>query len=402
MNHIKTDPSTGRKRCGCFKRCGGCQLDESYPDQLQRKNAKASRLLSSFGPVQPIVPMDVPYNYRAKVQTVYGFDRSGRVISGVYQSSGRRFTATDDCMLEDKRAQTVVRELKKLIKPLKLYPFDTQTGKGILRHTLIRTSPSTDQLMLVIVTSGPRLPAKNSLVTALREKCPFITTIVQNICTDPMPLTLGERENVLWGKGYIEDELCGCRFRISPRSFYQVNPAQTGKLYEVAVTAAGAGKGVTVIDAYCGTGTIGIICASRGAMVIGAESNEAACRDAAANARLNGVEDITFYARDAGEFLDEMARRGQRCDVLIMDPPRAGASLRFIRSIGRMRPGRVVYVSCKIETLKRDLDQLTKLGYRAESIRPFDMFPHTTSIETVISLVLDSSETHPPRRKSHE
>ncbi len=386
---IITDSATGEKRCRCFKRCGGCQLDMSYKQQLEWKQQKAERMLSKFAPVQPVMGMDSPYNYRSKVQTVYGYDRSRRLISGIYQSSNRRFTAVDDCMLEDKRAQKIVTAFKKLMRDFKLTPYDVNTGRGLVRHTLIRSSFTTGEIMLVIVTAGAVFPAKKNFVRAMLKACPELTAIVHNICPDGMPLTLGERSVDLYGRGYIEDELCGCRFRISPHSFYQVNPLQTEKLYTTAVEQAGISQGTKVIDAYCGTGTIGIICAKNGAQVTGVELNASACKDAAANARLNGLESIRFFNADAGQFMRELAQKGESCDVLIMDPPRAGASREFIESAGVLSPDRVVYISCKIETLERDLRLLKKQGYKAEFIQPVDMFAHTTGIETVAVLCKD-------------
>ncbi|MBR1863309.1 MAG: 23S rRNA (uracil(1939)-C(5))-methyltransferase RlmD [Ruminococcus sp.] len=384
MNRKKTAVRPGGQRvCRAFKRCGGCQLSESYEQQVERKQAKAERMLSKFTKVRPMLTMDDPYNYRCKVQNVYGTDRSGRIISGVYQSSGQKLTAVEDCMLEDRRAQAIVADIRKLMRPLKIAPYDNRTGQGILRHTLIRTSPSTGQVMLVMVTPGAMFPAKKNFIRAMTEKHPELTTIVQNVCRDPMPLTLGDRDIVMHGPGFIEDLLCGCRFRISPQSFYQVNPKMTGKLYETALSAAGIGQGIRVLDAYCGTGTIGIICAKRGAKVEGVELDPSACRDAVANAKLNGLENVRFCCADAGEFMRQQAQEGSRFDVLILDPPRAGASPEFIKSAGICGPDRIVYISCKIESLERDIRLFARQGYRAVYLQPVDMFPHTMGIETV-------------------
>ena len=373
-------------QCRCFKQCGGCQLQEPYAAQLQRKQQKAERMLSAFAPVSRIIGMDEPYFYRNKVQNVYGTDRKHRIISGVYQASGRKLTAADACLLEDRRAAPIVQTLKKLMHDLRIPPYDLQSGIGLLRHTLIRTSRSTGEVMLVLVTAAPMLPAKKNLVRALLAAHPEITTVVQNICPDGLPLTLGQRSITLYGEGWIEDILCGCRFRISPASFYQVNPVQTEVLYNTAIRAAGIRRGTTVIDAYCGTGTIGMIAAKNGADVIGVEQNHAAVRDAVANAKRNGLRNIHFVEDDAGAFMQKMAAEQQHCDVLMMDPPRAGASQAFLRSAGKLAPRRIVYVSCKIETLARDLALLKKERYRAVRIQPVDMFPHTTGIENVCLL----------------
>ena len=343
-------------------------------------------MLSKFAPVKPIIGMKEPYYYRNKVQNVYAIGRNRRIISGVYQSSSRRLTAEEGCLLEDRRAAPIVQTLKKLMWDMRIPPYDLRSGMGLLRHTLIRTSRTTNQIMLVLVTAAAVLPSKKNLVHALVSAHPEITTIVQNICPDGMPLTLGPRSITLFGKGYIEDDLCGCRFRISPASFYQVNSVQTEVLYNTALRAAGIKAGVTVIDAYCGTGTIGMIAAKAGAEVIGVEQNHAAVRDAVENAKRNQLTNIRFAEDDAGRFMQQMAAQKQSCDVLIMDPPRAGASPEFLHSAAKLRVKKIVYVSCKIETLERDLLILQKEGYRAVMIQPVDMFPHTTGIENVCVL----------------
>lgn len=388
-NHVTTDKTTGTKRCSCFKRCGGCQLDMPYEKQLEWKQDKAERMLSKFCKVNRIIGMDEPYNYRNKVQTVLRLNQRKQLISGVFQSSSHSLTATDDCMLEDKHCQAVLQTVKKLMQSFKIMPFDEKSEKGHIRHVLMRYSQATGQLMVCVVTVSALLPSKNNFVKALTKAHPEITTIVQNICTNPMPLTLGERQNILYGKGYIEDIVCGKKFRISPASFYQVNSAQTEKLYTEAIKAAQLSKRDTVIDAYCGTGTIGILCADKVREVMGAELNKAACRDAAVNAKINGLDNISFVNADASEFMEQLANNGKKVDVLIMDPPRAGSDRRFLDCAAKLSPSRIVYVSCKIETLERDLKILRKLGYKVKAIQPVDMFPHTTGIETVCMLYRD-------------
>ncbi len=384
--HTITDKTTGEKKCGCFKRCGGCQLDMPYKQQLEWKQSKADRMLSGFCRVGEIIPMHYPYNYRNKVQTVYRCNGSKQIISGVYQSSSRTLTAVDDCMLEDKTASKIVGELKKLLISFRIMPYDEKTGKGLLKHTLIRTAKNTGQVMLVLVMASPIFPSKHNFVKALLQKCPEITTVIRNVNPDGLPLTLGGRSEVMFGSGSIVDELCGCKFIISPESFYQVNTEQTRKLYETAVKAADIKTGTRVIDAYCGVGTIGMICARQGAQVTAVESNPNAVKDAIANAKLNRLKNIRFHNADATDFLCGLADRGEKADVVILDPPRAGSSPEFIQAVGQLSPDSVVYVSCKIETLERDIKLFSKQGYRAVYIQPVDMFPHTTGIETVVLL----------------
>ncbi|MDE6149846.1 MAG: 23S rRNA (uracil(1939)-C(5))-methyltransferase RlmD, partial [Ruminococcus sp.] len=334
-----------KKMCKHFKKCGGCQLDMPYDEQIQWKQQKAERMLSKFAKVEPIIPMEKPYNYRNKVQTVFRKIKKNEILSGVYQSSSGNIVAVDDCKLESKESQKIVSAFKLLMKSFKIMPFDEKTGKGLVRHVLVKNSLHTEEIMLCIVTSTPVFPSKKQFVNAIIKKCPEITTIVHNVCTNPMPLTLGTKEYVLFGKGYIEDVICGCKFRISSQSFYQVNPIQTEKLYNIAINNAQLKNTDVVIDAYCGTGTIGIICASHVKKVIGAELNKTACKDAVANAKLNNLENITFYNCDAGQFMDEYAKKNEKADVVILDPPRAGASKNFLCSLAKLSPERVIYIS---------------------------------------------------------
>lgn len=222
--HTTIDKSTGEKKCSCFKRCGGCQLDKAYAQQIEWKQAKADRMLSRFCRPQQIITMDYPYNYRNKVQTVYKVNSSKRIVSGVYQSSTHSMVITDDCFLEDIRAQQIVATFKELMVDFRILPYNEESGQGLLKHTLIRTSQTTGEVMLVLVTATPIFPAKKNFVKAITEKHPYITTIVQNVNKGRVPLTLGDRDIIMYGKGYITDEFCGCKFRISPHSFYQVNP----------------------------------------------------------------------------------------------------------------------------------------------------------------------------------
>lgn len=267
----------------------------------------------------------------------------------------------------------------------KMTTYNEDTRRGFLRHILVKCGFATNQVMLVLVTGKPMFPSKNNFVKAIREKFPEITTIVQNINPYQTNLVLGDRENVLYGKGYIEDILCGCRFRISPKSFYQINPVQTEVLYSTAIKYADLKGDEIVLDTYCGIGTIGIIAAKNGAgKVIGVELNGDAVRDAIVNAKANGLKNIRFYKGDAGDFMRAAADEDEKPDVVFMDPPRAGSSEVFLDSLIKMSPKTVVYVSCNPETMARDLRYLEqKSKYRARKIQPVDMFPHTNHIECV-------------------
>lgn len=374
-------------RCPHAKKCGGCQLQNlSYPQQLQYKQVKCIRLLGSFCHVDEILGMETPYHYRNKVQAAFARTRGGKIISGVYQAASRRVVAVESCLIEDEKADEIIGTVRMLLGQFHLLPYDPDTGKGFLRHVLVKRGFKSGQIMVVLVTGSPVFPGKQAFVRALLNKHPEITTILQNVNGAHTGLVLGEREFVLYGPGKIEEQLGDCTFQISAKAFYQINPVQTEVLYKKALEFAALDGTQTVIDAYCGTGTIGIFAAGRAKQVIGVELNGDAVSDARENAKLNDVQNIRFFKADAGEFMTGMAKAGEKADVVLMDPPRAGSDRAFLSSLLTLAPKRVVYVSCNPETLRRDLVFLSKNGYRVRKIQPVDMFPHTKHIETVAVL----------------
>lgn len=392
MEPLKKQGETPEKNpnpCPLYRKCGGCQLQNMpYARQLLWKQNFVQKLLGGFCAVNPIIGMKEPYHYRNKVQAAYALDRSKRIISGVYQSSTHRVVPVESCMIEDKKADEILVTIRRLMKSFKLTPYNEVTGRGFLRHVLVKRGFQSGQIMVVLVAATPIFPARNNFVRALLKEHPDITTILLNLNDKYTSMVLGEREMVLYGDGTIEDTLCGCVFRISAKSFYQINPVQTEVLYRHAIKAAGLSGKETVIDAYCGIGTIGLIAAKQAGSVIGVELNGDAVRDAIKNAKRNKIKNAYFYRADAGDFMSEMAREGERADVVFMDPPRAGSDERFLSALVTLKPQRVVYISCNPETQARDLSYLTKHGYRAQLIQPVDMFPHTNHVETVCSLSL--------------
>lgn len=373
--------------CPVYKKCGGCQLQNlTYEEQLKYKQNKVKRLLEKFCPVDPIIGMDNPYHYRNKVQAAFWTDKKGKIISGVYQSGTHHIVGIDRCQTEDIIADKIIVAVRKLLPSFKLTTYNEDAGKGFLRHILVKRGFSTNQIMLVLVTGTPVFPSKNNFVKAILKQFPAITTIVQNINPYRTNLVLGDNQKILYGKGYIEDILCECKFRISPKSFYQINPVQTEILYSKAIEFANLNGNETVLDTYCGIGTIGIIAAKHGAgKVIGAELNGDAVRDAIVNARTNNLKNIRFFKADAGEFMHDISSENEKPDVVFMDPPRAGSDTKFLDSLIKMSPNTVVYVSCNPETLARDLEYLTKSSvFKVKKIQPVDMFPHTAHIECVV------------------
>ena len=390
-------PETNKQSCPVYKKCGGCQLQNlSYPEQLEFKQKKVEKLLKRFCTVEKIIRMKTPYHYRNKVQAAFYTDKKGKIISGVYQSGSHHVVGIDSCQTEDVIADKIIVAVRKLLPSFRMTTYNEDTGKGFLRHILVKRGFATNQIMLVLVTGTPVFPSKNNFVKAILKQFPEITTIVQNINPYRTNLVLGDNQKVLYGKGYIEDILCGCRFRISPKSFYQINPVQTEVLYGKAIEFANLKGNETVLDTYCGIGTIGIIAAKNGAgNVIGAELNGDAVRDAIVNARANNLKNIRFYKADAGEFMREAADEDEKPDVVFMDPPRAGSDRKFLDSLIKMSPKKVVYVSCNPETLARDLAYLTQNSpYKAQKIQPVDMFPHTAHVETVVLLSRKKPDGH--------
>ena len=382
MAQVYPDP------CPYAKKCGGCQLQHlSYPQQLRRKQRRVEELLASFSPVSPIWGMEEPFHYRNKVHAAFALDQRRQIVSGVYQTGSHAVVPVEHCRIEDETADAIIQTIRSMLRPFKIQVFDERSGTGWLRHVLIRRGFATGEVMVVLVAVNPIFKLQKPFLKELLEKHPEITTVVLNLNDRFGPVVLGTREKVLYGSGTIEDVLCGHRFRLSPRSFYQINPVQTEKLYRCAVDFAGLSGSETVLDAYCGIGTIGITASDRAKQVIGVELNRDAVQDAIANARLNGLKNCWFTAGDAGEYMEKMAADKMRPDVVFLDPPRAGSDERFLRSLLRCAPRRAVYVSCNPETLARDLSVLTQGGYRVDRIQPVDMFPFTNHCEVVCKLL---------------
>ena len=379
--------------CPYAKKCGCCEYQGlSYEEQLAKKQKWVSSLMKKHGTVYPIVGMEQPYYYRNKVHAVFDRDRKNNVISGVYKEGTHIVVPIDRCLIEDQLADDIIRTVKELMKSFKMKVYDEDTQYGFMRHILIKRGFATGEVMVVLVTASPVFPSKNNFVKALRAKHSEVTTVIQNINGRGTSMVLGEKEHILYGKGYIEDVLCGCTFRISSKSFYQINPIQTERLYGKAMELAGLTGKEKVIDAYCGIGTIGLIASKQAAEVIGVELNKDAVKDAIANAKRNEIKNARFYCEDASKFMIKMAENGQKADVVFMDPPRSGSTEVFIDSVALMAPKKVVYISCHPETLERDIRYFKKKGYQPEGCYPFDLFPWTGHVETVILMTYCGSD----------
>lgn len=375
------------KRCPVSKKCGGCAYQGvSYEEQLKKKEQRVKKLLKGICKVEPIIGMDNPYHYRNKVNAAFSHQRDGSIISGVYAEGTHRVVPVDNCLIEDEKADAIITDIRKLLKSFKIKIYSEDSGYGLLRHVMIRRGFQSGEIMVVLVVTSPIFPSKNNFVKAIRKLHPEITTVILNVNDKATSMVLGERNITIYGKGYIEDQLCECTFRLSPSSFYQVNPVQTEKLYQKAIELAGLTGKERVIDAYCGIGTIGLIASRHAKEVISVELNKDAVRDAVINVKRNQVSNVKVYQGDAGEFMVGMAEEGEHVDVVFMDPPRAGSDEKFLSSVVKLLPKKVVYISCNPETLARDLRYLVKKGYQAVTAVPEDQFPWTDHVETVCLL----------------
>lgn len=415
---------TSNPHCPHARECGACQhVNEPYEAQLARKDERMRELFAEFEGVEvrSILGMEHPYHYRNKVISPYaqgrrlgdaprgkgGSDRGSRygkdrrfergagsrqrkggpryeILCGMYAAGTHRIVATDECLVENEQAKRAILTIRQLMPKFGIQPYNEDAGTGFLRHAVVRVGHTSGEVLVTLVTNGAEFPASRAFCRELVKRCPFITTVVQNVNTRQTNVILGEREQRLYGPGFILDKLCGLSFRISSQSFYQVNAVQTEVLYERAIDLAGFTGSETAIDAYCGTGTIGLVAAKRGArQVIGVDTVASAVRDARENAKHNGVENARFAVGDAGAFMRERAAAGDAVDVLLMDPPRAGSSEEFLAAAVTLAPRRIVYISCNPTTQVRDLAFLRQRGYAVRTVQPVDMFPHTDHIETI-------------------
>lgn len=390
----KQDKNTlipNKSRCPVSSKCGGCQyIDMPYKQQLKVKHDRLEGLLNDFCDVDEFLGMDNPDHYRCKVHAVFTHDRKGNPLSGIYQEGSHKVVPVESCLLEDQKADAIIATIRGMLKSFKIKTYDEDYGQGLFRHVLIRVGKNSGQIMVILVLTSPILPSKNNFVKALLKAHPEITTIVLNVNDKHTSMILGDKQKVLYGKGYITDIVCGMEFKISPKSFYQVNPLQTQKMYSKAIELAELDGSEEALDCYSGVGTIGIIASRHVRHVTSVEINGDAVRDAIWNAKNNDIQNISFYKNDATRFMQQMADSGDKSDVVFMDPPRSGATKEFLDALFILGPRKVVYISCGPDSLARDLGIITKNGYKVAKCVPVDMFCHTRSIETICLLVKDA------------
>ena len=372
------------QRCPYAAYCGGCTMQGiDYQEQLKRKQEKMNSLFGSLFLPLAIKGAKEPLHYRNKVQFTFGKDEKGRIFLGNYAPDSHILIPVKDCLICDEEAVKFAQSVCTLANRYRISIFNEHTYKGALRHILIRTT-SLEETMVVLVSGSPHIYHEEELVRDLLKKHPSIKTVVKNLNSRHTSMILGEKNITLYGKGYITDELLGCRFRISPSSFYQVNKTQTAVLYQTAIDFADLKGEETLLDTYCGTGTIGILMSKKAKKVIGVEINPSAVKDAVRNAKNNHIDNIEFLCDDAGRFMRRMASSKRKIDAVVMDPPRSGSDETFLRSLCQLSPKKVIYISCGPETLRRDLNYLVKRGYKIEKLQPVDMFPYTDHVECVV------------------
>ncbi|MUT97277.1 MAG: 23S rRNA (uracil(1939)-C(5))-methyltransferase RlmD [Subdoligranulum sp.] len=374
------------KTCVNFsKKCGGCPLLAlPYPRQTAEKQQRLQKLLGGFAPVAPLRTMAEPWHYRNKAIASFA-TQQGKLVCGLYAEGTHKVLPSADCLLQNEVLNRTLAAVQDAARACRYTAFDEDKRTGLLRHVVLRCSRK-GQVLVTLVTPGPELPGSRNFCAALRKKAPWVVSIVQNINPTLSSAVLGNREKTLYGPGFVLDTLCGLQFAISSRSFYQVNPRQTEVLYRAALDAAKLTGKETVVDAYCGIGTIGLCAAPHAGQVIGVERNPAAVKDAAANARHNKLSNAKFVCADATEWMAAAADEGLHPGVVFLDPPRAGSTPECITAVAKMAPRRVVYVSCDPETLARDVAIFARHGYKAKGFTPVDLFPQTRHVETVVLL----------------
>ena len=390
---IEPSPDRVENPCKLHKECGGAQLLHlSYEGQLRAKEKQVRDALERLGglkdvKVHPVLGMENPWSYRNKVQVPVG-EQNGKFVAGYFKKRSHEIVDMENCGVELSMDDSVVLKVRDICKENGISPYNEQDHRGILRHIMVRWAKQTGEIMIVLVTRTRQLPNDEEIVRDIVKAIPNVASIVQNINTKRTNVILGDRSMTLWGKSTITDSIGEVKFAISPRSFYQVNPDQTKVLYDKALEYAGLTGEETVIDAYCGIGTISLFLAQKAKKVYGVEIVEDAIKDAKRNAELNGITNAEFLVGAAEEVITNMAAEGIKADVIVVDPPRKGCDEALLNTIIAMKPKKVVYVSCNPGTLARDLRILGEGGYETREVQPVDMFPQTTHVECISQLIL--------------
>jgi 23S rRNA (uracil1939-C5)-methyltransferase len=385
---VKPAEARCQPKCPIYYQCGGCQLQHvAYNEQLILKRQTVVDAVTRIGKlndvvIHPTIGTNDSWYYRNKMQFPIG-TVNGKVAVGCFAQGTHNIINTEHCFIQHQANNTVAQAVQEIITELGISTYDERTGRGVMRHVLGRVGTATDEVMVVLVTTTPELPHKERIIAHLRQRVPNLVSVVQNINSNRTNVILGNRTKTLWGQDTITDALGEFTFHISPRSFFQVNTKQAEVLYNKAVEYAGLSGEETVIDAYCGTGTITLFLARQAKQVYGIEIVEPAIRDARHNAHMNQVSNVEFIVGDAVEVMPQMFKQGIRPQTIVVDPPRAGCDKQVLETFAAMQAKRIVYVSCNPSSLARDLAVLEEYGYKTKEIQPIDMFSHTFHVESV-------------------
>ncbi|QAY66990.1 23S rRNA (uracil(1939)-C(5))-methyltransferase RlmD [Paenibacillus protaetiae] len=388
----KKSPDRRKPPCDVYDVCGGCQLQHmSYEAQLRAKEEIVRESFQRYAgmqqlPMRPIIGMDDPWSYRNKAQLQAGKEGQ-KIITGLYAADSHRLIDISGCLVQDPVINKVMDEVKAVLADMQIPIYNEKTGEGTVRTIVARVAQTTGRVQLTFVTAADRLPDARLLVKRVRERLPMVVTVAQNIHKGKSSVIFGDKTVLLWGKERLDEQMGNVKFALSPRAFFQLNPEQTVKLYNVVQEAASLKGNELVVDAYCGTGTIGLWLAPHAGEVRGIELIPEAVHDARDNARTSGVDNARFYEGRAEQVLPEWVQTGVRPDVVVVDPPRTGCELPLLQAIVKAQPSKLVYVSCNPSTLAKDVKVLTEGGYRLEWVQPVDMFPQTSHVESVILMI---------------
>lgn len=386
---LSFSPDRITPKCPISTACGGCVFQNAtYEYELKYKRHKVEEALKRIGhldniKVNDVIGMENPEHYRNKIQVPFGKENK-HVIYGFYKSKTHKIIPIKQCNIEDVKAGPILQNIAQLMEEFHIEPYNEDYRTGIVRHVLIRTSLSTNEIMVVFVCNVDTFPGRNNFIKELVKRCPQISTIIYNTNKRDTNVILGESEKTLFGKGFITDEILGLKFNISAQSFYQVNPIQVQKLYKTALNYANISKNDIVLDAYAGVCTIGLLAAPLSKKVTSVEVVKSAVKNGYKNAELNSINNIEIIEADCTEYINKHL---PHFDVVIMDPPRKGSTPEFLSALKKIKPNRIVYVSCEPSTLARDLDLLIDT-YQIDKIQPVDMFPRSFHVETICAMSL--------------
>lgn len=384
MKYNQVDPP-----CKYYSECGGCQLQ--YLDNESQNNYKQDYIISLFKDIKvknginQILAMDNPYHYRNKINRTFDINK-GKIISGMYKQNTHEVIDIKECLIENPIAEEIIKTIKQIMKKYKMETYDEDKKTGFLRHVLIRTGYYSKEFMVVLVVANTFFTGKKNFVKILTKKHPEIKTIVMNVNNKDTSMILGEKEEIIYGPGFIVDSLCNTKFRISSKSFYQINPTQTEVLYNKAIEMASLKGDEILIDAYSGIGTIGLIASKYVKEVIGVELNKDAVNDSIKNSKINDITNANYYNEDASNFMIDLSEKNRKIDIVIMDPPRSGSDERFLSALIKLQPKKIIYISCNPDTQKRDINYLIENNYSLISLQPVDMFPQTDHVECIALL----------------